>query len=328
MEEELKSLISRYLDNTLESEARVKLEVWLNQVHLSKEVVPDWSEEDRERNWDIILQQTADEFQQAESNNAQDRDRTTSNRSIWMPLLWSVSVAVTFVVAFIVVIWSHRDPVIPITTTAGKVILPDGTLVWLRDDSELTYPSAFAQEQREVYLKGAALFEVVRNETSPFVIMCDEYTARVLGTSFSIRSTPNDLEVVVLTGTVSIAPTGGTDLNHVTVLHHNERAVFSRGARVVESGKVAETDRKKIVANTSYDMQFEDTTMDSVAVRIASKFDVMVTFDNAGVKHCRISADFTDQTLQATLEMICEALGLSYRIDGNVVRLAGLPCGD
>ncbi|MEX2410142.1 MAG: FecR domain-containing protein, partial [Candidatus Paceibacterota bacterium] len=45
----------------------------------------------------------------------------------------------------------------------SKIHLSDGSVVWLKNDSELDYPDQFAGEQREVYLSGEAFFDVVKD---------------------------------------------------------------------------------------------------------------------------------------------------------------------
>jgi ferric-dicitrate binding protein FerR (iron transport regulator) len=44
-----------------------------------------------------------------------------------------------------------------------KVILEDGSIIWLKGNSSLTYPEHFVNATREVNLIGEALFEYSRN---------------------------------------------------------------------------------------------------------------------------------------------------------------------
>lgn len=46
------------------------------------------------------------------------------------------------------------------TQDVKKVVLPDGTLVWLKGGSTLKYPASFSDEYRQVSLQGEAFFEV------------------------------------------------------------------------------------------------------------------------------------------------------------------------
>ena len=47
-----------------------------------------------------------------------------------------------------------------------RLILSDGTKVWLNAESQLIYPVRFTGENREAIMKGEACFEVAKKENS------------------------------------------------------------------------------------------------------------------------------------------------------------------
>ncbi len=51
-----------------------------------------------------------------------------------------------------------------------KLVLPDGTLVWLNAESSIRYPASFNGASREVSVKGEVYFEVARNQRQPFKV--------------------------------------------------------------------------------------------------------------------------------------------------------------
>ena len=85
--------------------------------------------------------------------------------------------------------WNHL--VIP-KGNAYELELADGTHVWLNAESELSYPTRFAGEMREVRLKGEAFFDVAKNPDCPFVVRTDEVAVQVLGTSFNVSAYPSE----------------------------------------------------------------------------------------------------------------------------------------
>lgn len=95
------------------------------------------------------------------------------------------------------------------TATVNTVRLPDGSAVTLAPGSSISFTNEFGKNLRRVSLKGEAFFDVEKN-TSPFIV--DTYNSRttVLGTRFSIRAWPTELDastdVLVEEGNVSVQP--------------------------------------------------------------------------------------------------------------------------
>jgi len=97
-----------------------------------------------------------------------------------------------------------------VTTPANEtkeLALEDGSFVTLNQLSQLDYQTAFSKKERKLKLQGEAYFMVNRDENRPFVIETEAGLVKVLGTSFNVRSYPNDgvFEVFVETGKVSVA---------------------------------------------------------------------------------------------------------------------------
>lgn len=168
-----------------------------------------------------------------EENNYQKSkkltERTFRNYSPWM----AAAASITFFcgVAWMLYFFNKKDRVQTTATIEYRtetvpsgfkrtVILPDSSVVKLNSMSELKYPVAFTGAQREVYLSGEAFFEVTKNKKRPFVVYTKNFSTRVLGTSFDIRSyeNENNKHVAVLTGEVQVAATNG-QTEKLTPLH-------------------------------------------------------------------------------------------------------------
>lgn len=85
-----------------------------------------------------------------------------------------------------------------------KLILCDGTEVWLNANSKLVYPTAFVEKERTVFLEGEAYFKVTKN-TKPFIVKTNYLQTRVLGTEFNVKSyTADDSHVTLISGKVQV----------------------------------------------------------------------------------------------------------------------------
>jgi transmembrane sensor len=205
-----------------------------------------------------------------------------------------------------------------------KVILPDKTIVWLKGNSALNYPSHFSGVTRDVTLKGEALFEVTKDPKHPFIIHCGDLKTTVLGTSFNVKTLGEKIEVVVLTGKVSLSSPVDTK---GTVVLSNQRIVYGGAEKSPSDIQLLVEPSKEVIRGTEYDMHFKDTGMENVIIRIEKKFNVTVSMKNERLKNCMITADFTDQSLEQTLSMISQVLDLQYEVsDNNQVVLSGGGC--
>lgn len=89
----------------------------------------------------------------------------------------------------------------------SKLILADGTVVWLNAGSSLQYAGNFNSKNREVFLTGEAYFEVTKqSDGTPFVVKTDQYSVLVKGTKFNVSSYPEDIsaKTTLLEGSIDI----------------------------------------------------------------------------------------------------------------------------
>ncbi|HEY0611194.1 MAG TPA: FecR family protein, partial [Chitinophaga sp.] len=88
-----------------------------------------------------------------------------------------------------------------------KIVLPDGTLVWLNAASSLRFPTAFTGDERVVTLIGEGYFEVAHQRSNmPFKVQLSDGAVEVLGTHFNIMAYQNEARVrtTLLEGAVNV----------------------------------------------------------------------------------------------------------------------------
>ena len=83
--------------------------------------------------------------------------------------------------------------------------LPDGSVVELNAGAKIKVD--FTPNERAVYLlRGEALFLVAKNRTRPFIVTAGGLEVRAVGTAFSVRYEPRQVDVVVTEGRVAVGP--------------------------------------------------------------------------------------------------------------------------
>lgn len=94
---------------------------------------------------------------------------------------------------------SQQSATLSYTSLTGKskVVLPDGSEVWLHSHTTLKYNSDFESETRNVDLNGEAYFVVTHNAKKPFIVSTNNTKVVVHGTKFNVNSYDSSDNVLV-----------------------------------------------------------------------------------------------------------------------------------
>lgn len=164
-----------------------------------------------------------------------------------------------------------------------RLVLPDSTIVMLNASTELTFPSAFGPDTREVRLKGEAFFQVTRNERKPFIVHTDDMNIRVLGTAFNVSCYTDEQvsSTTLVQGSVCIEQEGNTQL-----LRPSEQYVYNRTSQEKTVNKV---DTDVYTAWTNGEYIFRDTPLHEILSRIARWYPFQASYANSALKGKRFS---------------------------------------
>ena len=97
-----------------------------------------------------------------------------------------------------------------ISTPAGgqyRIVLPDGSKVWLNAKSSLQFPTFFVGNERRVTISGECYFEIAKNKSKPFIVeVAGKQEVFVTGTHFNINSYRDESEIktTLLEGSVNV----------------------------------------------------------------------------------------------------------------------------
>lgn len=155
-----------------------------------------------------------------------------------------------------------------------KVILEDGTKVWLEAGSSLTYPVVFDAHQRVVKLSGEAHFEVTHNAEKPFHVEVrnrkDRLDVEVTGTKFEVMGYQDDEEIRthVFEGSVKVSG-GGLSVS----LGKGEQISLNKG---VLSSKLLRSDKKWGIWKDQ--MEFDNESLRQVVRKVARFYNKKVVF--------------------------------------------------
>jgi transmembrane sensor len=225
-----------------------------------------------------------------------------------------------------------------------KIVLPDGSQVWLNAGSNLDYNnSTFNKELREVSLNGEAYFDVTKNPDKPFIIHTKKMDIKVLGTVFNVRSYGNEKisEAALIRGSIEVTLKDRKDQK--IVLKPNEKISITNEepkaetkqnkiiASKIDPVRIPQIVVKELKTNTTYNiigeiawtqnkLYFEDENLEDIALRMERWFGKKVTVANESLKNIRYTGNFENETMEEVLSYLKLSRTFNFRLgNDNVV---------
>ncbi|MGH2645354.1 MAG: FecR family protein, partial [Chitinophagaceae bacterium] len=226
-----------------------------------------------------------------------------------------------------------------------KVVLKDGTQVWLNADSKLIPNQDFSTgTEREVSLSGEAYFKVASDAARPFIIHTQKLTVKVLGTELNIEAYPDDNKEVASLIKGSIQVSLSADPGEKIILKPHEKVTVLNNAFLPQDqpyskkeNVIKETDKLLIgplkidplldsgIVETAWmegKLVFRNKTFIQLAQQMDRWYNVDIHFSDSSVENYRFTGIFStetiDQALQA-LKMTSPSDPFQYKIENQEV---------
>jgi transmembrane sensor len=216
------------------------------------------------------------------------------------------------------------------TGTPVMVLLPDGSSVVLDPGASLSFTKDVKRNRREVTLRGKAFFEISKDSQKPFLVYTHGLVTRVLGTSFLIDATEEDVKVEVKTGLVRVFSVKNlTDsqkqefiedpASHGILLAQDQGIAFSK-----EHGEIVKLPDQQVSSVETNRVQmfvFEETPVEQVFKQIEATYNVKIIYDQASWAGFPLNATLTGRPFISKLEVICNALDATFTIHQNEITI-------
>jgi ferric-dicitrate binding protein FerR (iron transport regulator) len=334
------SLIVKYYQGTLSREENQHLLEWVNLNAENRQLFEDtqkvWQKSrnpaaeidfDTEQEW-IKL---SNHIQPSPFQKKAEKDGPHIVKHL-NPWLWrSIAAAITLLlVAFLVVYqpWSANNQSVFVTkSTANQVkqrhLLPDGSVVWLNENSTIRYAEKFSTSTREVYLAGEAFFEVTEDPQKPFIIHGNHTITQVVGTSFNLKTKPEEaiVEVTVVSGKVRFFRENAPQ-KQVT-LTAGMKGLYQSG---LDSLYHIENTNANFRAWQDNRLIFDNSQLKEILPIVEKHYKTSIKPDNPAILNCRFTSTFEQARLEEILQAITLSLDLHYHYDGKKYILTGEGC--
>lgn len=338
--EEIKPLLVKYITGEADQADIDQVKEWINAHPENEQYFAQLYE-----TWHNIL------FMQREVANNETAFQQLSSTPVKMRsqlVRWSKVAAVIAVFIMLSVTLINRytkniEKVKQIAVNKGaikKLVLSDGTVVWLNAGSKLNYSADFGKTSRTVYLEGEAFFEIAPGKkTIPFIVNTKNYTIRDIGTKFNLKAYPNDpfFETTVVKGEVSVEGNINGNARENNRIYVKPRQVLRiyyrpeneayipavRDSKSYNEIQVLQVDSAKL---NQYDgwkedlLVFDGNTLDEISKILERRYDVKILMDDENLKNIRYSGNFKNaQSVNKVLDIIKGNTPIEYSIAHNTV---------
>ncbi|WP_431211077.1 FecR family protein [Puia sp. P3] len=166
-----------------------------------------------------------------------------------------------------------------LTTNTGnqyRLILPDGSRVWLNAESSVKFPVNFGNRERNVEITGEAYFEIAPEARRPFMVHYNDMTVQVLGTSFDVNAYTD--ESAVATTLVEGA---------VKVVNGGDQSLIAPGQQVQVNGRsmkvVSGINTDEVVAWKDEEFYFRRADIRSIMRQLARWYNIKVDYEGENI---------------------------------------------
>lgn len=219
----------------------------------------------------------------------------------------------------------------------SRLLLPDGSVVWLNSGSRISYPANFTDAAREVELEGEAYFDIAKDPERPFVVLTRDINIKVLGTVFNVKCYPEDdkTEATVISGLIQVSKTGDGH-QEMMLLHPHEKVVVNRVEESVAANAEAPAPNNMIVKHLKESIRdtamaeiawvynklvFDGEDFREISAEIERWYNVKISINDSTVAGYRFHAKFENESITELLSALRLSLPFTFKIDNNEVNI-------
>lgn len=200
----------------------------------------------------------------------------------------------------------------------SKILLPDGSEVWLNAGSKLKYDKSFGDESRTVYIEGEAVFDVTRNKKVPFVVKNERMEVTVHGTIFNVKSFTEDSisSIELMRGAVS-----------VNYSFSSQKIALTPGERLIINSKTRKVRKEEfdVASHLSWHegiLAFCDEPLSEIAEKLERRFGVDIIIKSETLKSRKYYLTFVNnETIDQILDKMKEDKNIHIRKKNNQIEI-------
>lgn len=326
--EDIQLLIDRFLRKEASDHEIDELQSWLSQhpshIRYFKEVnaryqannlLKDFSKQETQMAWDKLFARLA------------TKNETQAETVTLLPYrVWRAAAAISATLVLSILLWkkvfhnkdlSATDNLVVFNTNNenASLMLPDSSWVWLNANSSIEYAADFKQN-REVYLRGEAFFDVRKKQTKNFVVKTEHFSIQVKGTRFNVRAyDPKEQKATLEEGEIELTVKG---IDEAYSLHPGDQISINKEERKITLKKVKPTN---FSAWKEDKLVFDNASLEEIVAKLENRYQVKISVDSAIAQRERLTMTIEQEPIEDILEMIQLSSMLRYKIENNQITI-------
>jgi len=195
--------------------------------------------------------------------------------------------------------------------------LSDGTIIFMNENSKLSYPKIFEKNERKINFEGEAYFQIVHNESQPFYIYTKNSITKDIGTEFNLRALSSEIQeiITVSEGIVQYSEIEKTDKS--VELKIGERGIIDLENNVIE--KQINSDLNYLSWKTGI-LTFDNEQLTNVLNVLSKHYKIKFELKNQNLKDTKLTAKYDNLTIEDIIEILKITLNVNIQnIDNKYV---------
>lgn len=281
----MKEIISKYFNGRASADEQKQILAWLRK-KTNRKAFNSYKLDWRKGRKDQQLPEGSEKSWLAIQDQMLQKSYTGWQRSIRSNQLLRIAAIFFFVIGLAGVFYTLQKSmprqnelfttVVAENGQVSKVMLPDGSLVWLNSGSEMKYSNLFGHKNRNIEMIGEAFFDVTHNADLPLLVNSNELCVKVLGTRFNVMAYPDckTIEVVLEQGKIELTNSEVASFQYV--MHPGERATFHKECRSLVT---ADVNTQKFTSWKNGMVNIYDLPMGEVLGRLEKRYNQQFEYD-------------------------------------------------
>jgi transmembrane sensor len=194
-----------------------------------------------------------------------------------------------------------------------KLVLSDGTRVWINAASSLHYPTSFPDSLRKVEITGEAYFEVAKVPGKKFIVSSNGVTTEVLGTHFNVNAYDDEtnMKITLLEGSVKVHKEKESG-----ILVPGQQAQFNSSGKL---NVISQVGLAEVVAWKDGFFHYNGENIETIMRELTRWYDVQVEYKGKVPDHPFVAKIPRDVPVSELLKLLSLTELVHFKIDDKKI---------